>query len=592
MKRLLAGFFILALMLSNVHCQEQPQNTEKKVYKSEEDKKLYVNKELGIYLWLSTSPDPKAEKVRLLSDSSIKYSNPMYFDTEGYNTVRSPSIVDTITKNPVSPQQDIIFEVYADGLPPVSKPVFHSGRSKSISNKKFYGSDLQIEFHATDAVSGIESTFYSLNGKSFQKYNEKLTGSVEGKNELKYYSIDNVGNQEELNNVVFYVDNTPPITEFKIDGLSSNNYVSAKTNIKLSSADSLSGVKAIHYRVNQGSYNTYYRPIPVSVLEAGEGIITFYAEDNLGNREKEQIIGGKGTTTQIETGSASENVTFEFYVDNDPPELEVIVEEDIYKGKYNFVSSRSKIVINAKDEKAGVEKILYSINSKVLDMQYDNPFGFEKEGMKYLRVKAVDYVGNASPIQVHSYFCDRNAPQVKLTVSTPKFSSRDTLFVSDKTKFTLNATDNQSGVEAINYSIDGGEKIDYQTPFVIQKKGWHTISFFATDKVNNKNEMIDQEVYVDNIPPVIHSHFSVESIGNKTVREEIYTIYPTNAMLYIAATDESSGGEKIEYRINDGVVLSANPIKNLAPGNYLIEVAAFDVLGNKSVEKIKFSIEE
>jgi len=110
--------------------------------------------------------------------------------------------------------------------------------------------------------------------------------------------------------------------------------------------------------------------------------------------------------------------------------------------------------------------------------------------------------------------------------------------------------------------------------------------------VNNKNEIKKQEVFVDNQAPVIHYHFSVESIGKKTVRDEIYTIYPTNTMLYIAATDASSGGEKIEYRINDGVVLSANPIKNLTPGNYLIEVDAFDVLGNKSVEKIKFAIEK
>ncbi len=592
MKRLITGFFILVLTLSNVFCQEQPQNTEKKVYKSEEDKKLYVNKDLGIYLWLSTSPDPKAEKVRLISDTSTKYSNPMYLDTEGYNTFRSPSIVDTITKKPIYPQQDIIFEVYADGLSPVSKSVFHSTASKLISKNWYYGSDLQIEIRATDAVSGIESISYSLNGKPFQEYKEKITGFSEGENVLKYYSTDKVGNQEKTGEKVFFIDNTPPITEFTIDGLANDKFVSANSNIQLSSKDSISGVKAIYYRINNGNLTRYYNPIPVSVLGTGEGIISFYSEDYLGNKEKEQTIGGKGTAIQIASESASDNLTFEFYVDNDPPELELLVENDIHKGKYNFVSSRSKIKINAKDEKAGVDKIFYSINSKVLDIQYNKPFNFEKEGMKYLRVKAVDYVGNVSPVQVHSYFCDITAPQTKLIVGAPKFSSRDTLFVSDKTKFSISAIDNQSGVKSINYSLNGEENIDYETSFAFQNAGMQTISFFATDNVNNKNEIGTQEVFVDNLPPVIHFHFSVESIGKKTVRDEINTIYPTNTMLYIAATDASCGGEKIEYKINDGVVLSANPIKNLAPGNYLIEVEAFDVLGNKSVEKIKFAIEE
>lgn len=50
--------------------------------------------------------------------------------------------------------------------------------------------------------------------------------------------------------------------------------------------------------------------------------------------------------------------------------------------------------------------------------------------------------------------------------------------------------------------------------------------------------------------------------------------------------------KKIEYRLNDGKVLSANPLKGLPPGNYQLEVKAFDVLGNKSVKKIKFAIEE
>jgi len=592
MKKLLAGFFVFAITSSWILSQDQSIEDEKKVYKSEENNRLYVNKDLGIYLWLSTSPDSNAEKIRLMSESSKKYSNPMFFDTEGYNTVRSPWRVDTTTKIPIYPREDIIFEVYADGLPPFSRSVFRASSSTMIGGKKYYGSDLQVEIHASDAVSGIESIKYSFNDKPFTEYKEELTGFKEGENILIYYSTDNVGNKEKTTEKVFYIDNTPPTTDFVIDGMTNEKYVSANTTIQLTSTDSLSGVKAIYYRINSGDINRYYKPIPVSLLAAGAGTISFYAVDNLGNKETEQVIGGKESALENETSSTPENITFEFYVDRDPPEIKLSVENDIYNGKYDFISSRSKIKIEAKDEKAGVEKILYSINSNILDNEYSEPFAIDIEGLKYLRIKASDYVGNVSPVQIHAYFCDITPPTTSVTISSPKYASRDTLFVSDKTKISINASDNQSEIKEITYYLNSEESIVYNSPFTITKPGFHMLSWTSSDNVNNTDAVKTQQIFVDNIPPVIHYHFSVESIGNKTIRDEVYTIYPTNTMLYIAATDASSGGEKIEYKINEGSKLTANPIKGLIPGNYLVEIEAFDVLGNKSIKEIKFAIEK
>ncbi|MGD2034604.1 MAG: hypothetical protein PVF73_06090 [Bacteroidales bacterium] len=589
MKRLLSCFFILVCIFLSSPAQEKP---EKKVYISDENNRLYVNKDLGIYLWLSTSPDPNAEKVRLVSDSSDRYSNPMYFDTEGYNTVRSPWRVDTVTKKTVYPRGDIIFEVYADGIPPSSRSAYHSSVYKLIGGNKYYSPDLRIELRSHDAVSGVKSTSCSLNGNPYAIYDKALEKFKEGMNTLRFYSIDHVGNMEQEKEDIFYMDTRPPVTEFEIDNLGNEKYVSSKTTIKLISKDSLSGVKGIYYRINDGKQIKYYRPIPVSALGSEDGTITFFAEDYLGNREKEQVIGGKGTYQRPGESSEASDVTFEFYVDNDPPEVELSVENDLYKGKYNFVSARSKFNIEATDEKAGVGKTVYSINSYNIDIPYTQPFTIEKEGLKYLRLKAVDYVKNESPVQLHTYFCDTDPPNTNIVIGSPKFSSRDTLFISGKTEISFASSDNQSGLKSVSYSLNGTDFKEYSTPFTIEKPGLQTISYHASDNVNNKNDIKTRLVFLDNKPPVIHYHFSVESIGRKTVRDEVYTIYPTNTMLYIAATDASSGGEKILYKINDGNTRSDNPLRGLAPGNYHIEIEAFDVLGNKSAEIIKFAIEE
>lgn len=586
--------FIL-LLLATSFCileAQSPEKNEKKVYRSE-DNKLYINKNKGVYLWISTSPDPDGEKIRLVSDSSQKYSNPLYFDTEGYNTVRSPSAVDTNTKKTVYPIRDIIFEVYADGLPPSSKAVYKYSHTKTKDGKKYYSGPLSISLTSKDKVSGIQHLFYSLNSNTSSEYAATLSGAKEGENILKYYSIDKVGNKEDLNEEIFYLDNSSPKSDYKIVGDKNEKYVSANASIELSSVDNLSGVKAIFYKINNGKYIWYSKPIPAKALVNDQATISFYAEDNLGNKEKVKTIGSK-EGIQVEGNDSPKDISFEFYVDREAPDVKIEIEVvgDLYKGKYSYVSPRTKFKITAADSKAGVEKINYSINSSLLSNNYQEAFLLDKVGLQYVHASASDYVGNVSAPIVKPFFNDAESPLTSMKISSPKFTSRDTLFVSSKTSFTLTASDAHSGVSSISYSIDGSEKQVYEKAFSISGSGLKTIRYAAIDKVGNTEKEKAQVVFVDNDSPKIHYQFSVESIGKKVVRDEDYTIYPSNAMVYIAATDSRSGGEKIEYSINSGTILSANPIKSLSPGNYLVEVFAYDVLGNQSKEVIKFAIEE
>ena len=158
MKRKITVLLTLLLIAALAKAQE-PLATTKRIYFSDNNK-LYVNKELGLYLWLSVSPDPNSEKIRLVSDSTKEYTNPMYLDMEGFNTIRSPWAVDTSTKRTVQPLRDIVFEVYADGLPPVSKAEFISKNKQTINEKKYYGSDLAIKITSKDEMSGVHSVYY------------------------------------------------------------------------------------------------------------------------------------------------------------------------------------------------------------------------------------------------------------------------------------------------------------------------------------------------------------------------------------------------------------------------------------------------
>jgi hypothetical protein len=166
------------------------------------------------------------------------------------------------------------------------------------------------------------------------------------------------------------------------------------------------------------------------------------------------------------------------------------------------------------------------------------------------------------------------------------------LFISGKTKISLSASDAQSGNKEIRYIINNGQEKVYNEAIVLDKEGTNEITYYATDKVNNKEIKRSKTIILDNTAPEIIYNFSVESIGKKTVREEEYIIYPINTILYLAATDKLSGSEVITYRINNSELNTTLPVSKFTPGNYEIEVTAYDALKNKSAAKvIKFSIE-
>lgn len=570
---------------------QQPVNTEKKVYINEKGR-IYINRTLPVYLRITTDSSETAKTYLLKSEQTTKYSNPMYFDTEGRNTVRSPWAVDPNTMNMVYPQQDIIYEVYADSKAPSSKLRGRNTKSYIYNQKVYYGNNHTLEISAYDQVSGIDEIFYSINSEPYKEYKEPLVFTEEKDYELKYYATDRVGNMENIKSKSFTIDKTPPETNYEIKGLMKGNMVSPDAMIELKSKDNITGVKRIMYSLNNGPEVIYKTPISVKKFAEGGTNMYFYAIDNLDNKEEKKSSVNKLSDVTEANADIKKNVVFEFYVDNEPPEISFNIETDSYQGKYLFISPNSQIKIDATDSKSGLDKIFYSINSTSLSEEYKAPFTLEKEGIQYFHYAAVDFVGNRSKIMKKTIYLDKKLPASKITFNGPKYTRRDTLFISNKTKITLTGTDVQSGKKELRYSVNNGQEQVYSEPIMLEKEGANNIIYYTVDKVNNKEDKKTITVILDNTAPEIIYNFSVESIGKKTVRDEDYVIYPANTILYLAATDKLSGSEIIEYKINNSAPKTTLPISGFAPGNYEIEVVAYDALKNKSASKtITFSIE-
>ena len=572
--------WLLALIITVAGINSKAQEIKshpKKIYISP-DGKIFLNKSLPVYFYISDSPDPNARKYQLKSETTPKYTNPMYFDTEGKNTLRSPWAVDTVTRKQVYPKIDIEYQVYVDSKPPVSRIQF----DKQKTNYKkgiFYTSDsLSVSFEATDAMSGVEDVYVSVDGDAYGPFKGTLNLDREKGYLIKYYSVDNTGNVEPLHEITLSVDKNPPVSKLKITGEEYENILPGNALLSIDASDSISGVKQTYISIDDSVFKPYSSKINTAYLSQGEHKLWYYSVDQVNNKENVS--------------------TYSFYVDKTPPQVieEIQGKTFVANGK-EFSAGTSRMKITSIDNKAGVKEIYYSINNEPF-VKYEKPVVLSGyKGDVLVRSYAVDNVGNKGQSDVsnsrgHSIpYIDLGAPWVGHTFRGPQFSGRDTLFISHKTQIILEARDTESGIQKIEYQTDSSDLITYSSPFLLQKEGFHRISVYGYDNTENLTRQ-EFGVMVDSVGPGIYERFSSLPMGTVEADGKKLNVYPAQMVVFLSATDIRSGFESMFYQLNNGKLLPyTGAIKGFTAGKQnVIKVKAVDKLGNSTEKVIEFFV--
>jgi hypothetical protein len=553
--------------------QEPAQPThEKKVYVN--DGNTYVQKSLPLYFMFSTSKG--GTQYPLTSKKSADYADPMYLDTEGVNYMRSKWAVDPATGKTILPKREVMYELYADGLAPITKLAF-TGANIYRSDRVYYGPGLQFNLTSKDGVSGVEKTFYSLGTGSWANYSGTVNAATEGENTLYYYANDNVGNAEKTKSSKFVVDLSAPTSSHAIEGIVYNsNILAPSTTFNLSKSDNLSGVNRTLYSFDDRSEKRTGGKIGISYLSDGDHTLYYYSVDNVKNTETKK--------------------SFSFYLDKIAPVVTISINGDQHQGgKYLYVSNRTSVNLSATDNKAGVNKIYYRMDSGDRN-DFSSDFKYpDVKGVHTIKYDATDNVQNLAANKYKTVYLDNVAPQTGIKYGNPQFFSRDTLFVNKNTKVSLFSRDYESGVKQIQYSLDGGAFQNYGQ-FTIPNEGYHTIKFKTTDNVNNTETEKTSNVFVDNTAPVIYHNFSIEPIGSKNGM----SIYPNYSRLYLGATDDHVGTKTIKYSINGGplTLYSSSSTLDISERNrflkknvkYSVRVVVEDKLGNSTEKTIEFYV--
>lgn len=145
---------------------------------------------------------------------------------------------------------------------------------------------VNVTLQAEDEVggSGLNWTYYSLDGSALQAYQTHIQVSGDGSHLLLYHSVDKADNAEATKNLTVKIDRTPPLV--KIEQPSGSVFGSSDVRMTWTSSDATSGLDYFEVLSDGALFDLLdnaTRIDHVTNLADGRHNITLRAHDKAGN---------------------------------------------------------------------------------------------------------------------------------------------------------------------------------------------------------------------------------------------------------------------------------------------------------------------
>lgn len=355
-------------------------------------------------------------------------------------------------------------------------------------------------------------------------------------------------------------DTTPPTVTATVAGEQdpSGNYVGSAT-VTLAAADAQSGVASVEYKLDSGAWTPYTAPVVVSTL--GMHMLHHRATDVAGNMSAEgmahfTVVAPHGDTTPP-------TVTAEVTGDRDA------------SGNYLDVAT---VKVTATDAGSGVASVEYQLDGGAWT-RYTAPVPVTAPGMHMFHYRATDVDGNTSPEGMAHFTVvqrDTTAPVATASVSGTQDAAGNYV---GKAVVTVTATDAGTGVDRVEYRVDGGAWTTYAAPVQVTAAGAHTVGYRASDKAGNTSPEGTVTFTVvagaDTTAPTVSARVTGEQDADWN--------YVRQATVTVTATDAQSGVDSVEYKLDSGAwTRYTAPVVVTALGGHTVAYRATDVAGNVS----------
>jgi parallel beta-helix repeat protein len=187
------------------------------------------------------------------------------------------------TESPVS------IEIRIDTAAPTSAAVLNPSVPDGLEG--WYVSPVLVALNAEDADSGVLQIYYTINGGEAEGYGEPILFDVDGTYTVQFWSVDLAGNTGPTGGFYIQIDQTPPVTTLTVHPPYSGSdptVVTPTTEFSLAATDSLSGLRSVEYRIDDGEWVAYGAPFTVE--EFGPHTVFYRSIDRAGNEESEQAL--------------------------------------------------------------------------------------------------------------------------------------------------------------------------------------------------------------------------------------------------------------------------------------------------------------
>ncbi|GLW12671.1 hypothetical protein Misp01_77990 [Microtetraspora sp. NBRC 13810] len=332
-----------------------------------------------------------------------------------------------------------------------------------------------VTVSASDTESGVDTVEYALDGGEFAAYSAPVSVNQVGAHTVTFRATDKAGNTSPVDSVEFTVvapqeeDTTPPEVTGEVTGDqdADGNYVGTAT-VTVTASDTGSGVDTVEYSLDGQPFATYTQPL--SVNQPGAHTVTFRATDKAGNTSPVDSVEFTVAASQEE--------------DTTPPQVSAQLsgEQD---SAGNYVGSAT-VMISVSDTESGVATVEYSLDGGPYT-EYPSPVSVTQAGAHTLSYRATDKAGNTSPVATLRFTVvapedDTTLPQVSAALTGTQDWAWN--YVGSAT-VKLTASDVGSGLDTVEYSLDGQPFATYTQPLSVNQPGAHTLSYRATDKAGN-----------------------------------------------------------------------------------------------------------
>jgi len=487
---------------------------------------------------------------------------------------------------------------------------------------------LVVSLTGTDAHSGVVGGSWRLDGGAITNVGAPgaATISSDGVHTLETRITDGVGNTTGWKPHTVRIDTTAPTN---LTPVNSGNWTTADYNVSLSGADGGSGLADMQYRIDGGPWvsgtqatvagsgdhtfqtravdvagNTSTRPVENVRIDrtvpdnttpapgagpymngytvAVTGTDTFSGVD----RVEWQVNGGavqsgpSGTQVTVNTHGANNTLRTRVVdeVGNASAWREDTVNVDMVSGdtvdpvdtttaaSANWRSSAIGVTVSATDSGSGVAELQWRIDGQPMQTSPGaNPVAFTiaTEGTHLLETRATDGAGNTTAWRRQTFKIDLTVPSDTTAIPSTWQKTRT---------FTLSATDAHSGIDEIEYTINGGAlQLGSDGQVVnVGADGTFVIETRAIDNAGHASQTKTQTLKVDTVLPA----------NTSAVPPGGWLDAPLE--LALSGTDAASGLEVMQWRVDGGDIEDGGPALIGQDGVHTLETRARDLAGNVS----------